>query len=197
MRTAQATPSQKPLQAIRWVACLAIATFAVSCVCEDQSESSRAGGLDDDPITTPQTLAQATLMTNPYNELTPEEAYVIEDKGTEARNVGEYTDNKELGTYLCRRCNAKLYVAEQKFASNCGWPSFDDAVADAVRQEPDADGRRTEILCAHCDGHLGHVFLGEGYTEKNTRHCVNSLSMRFYPEGEQLPPIGWLRAPKR
>lgn len=195
MRTGQATPSQIPFQAIRWVACIAIATFAVSCARDNQSEARGVDTLDGSPITTPQT--PATVMTNPYNELTPEEAYVIEDKGTEARNVGEYTDNKDPGTYLCRRCNAKLYVADQKFASNCGWPSFDDAIADAVRQEPDADGRRTEILCAHCDGHLGHVFLGEGYTEKNTRHCVNSLSMRFYPEGDQLPPIGWLRAPKR
>lgn len=121
------------------------------------------------------------------NRLTPEEARVLRHKGTEAPYVGEYTDTEAGGTYVCRQCNAALYRSADKFHSNCGWPSFDDEIPDAVRRVPDADGQRVEIVCAHCDGHLGHVFTGELFTEKNTRHCVNSLSMRFVPDGERLP----------
>lgn len=114
-----------------------------------------------------------------FNKLTPEEAYVILNKGTERPYTGEYTNNKESGTYICRQCDTPLFKSEDKFDSRCGWPSFDDELPGAVKRVVDADGRRTEIICANCEGHLGHVFTGERFTAKNTRHCVNSLSMKF------------------
>ncbi len=116
-----------------------------------------------------------------YNKLTPEEERVIVHKGTEYPGTGKYLHNKEKGTYVCKRCNAPLYRSEDKFDSHCGWPSFDDEIKGAVRRIPDPDGMRTEIVCANCGAHLGHVFLGEGFTTKNTRHCVNSVSMNFIP----------------
>ncbi|MCD6557148.1 MAG: bifunctional methionine sulfoxide reductase B/A protein [Bacteroidales bacterium] len=116
-----------------------------------------------------------------YNKLNKEEERVILHKGTERPHTGIYNDFFEEGTYNCKQCGTVLYKSDSKFDGHCGWPSFDDEIEGAVKRIPDADGMRTEIVCANCGGHLGHVFLGEGYTDKNTRHCVNSVSLSFTP----------------
>lgn len=124
-----------------------------------------------------------------YNHLTSEEEKISIHKGTEQPFTGEYDDFFEDGTFICRRCNAPLFSAKSKFDAGCGWPAFDEDFPDAVDRVPDEDGERTEIQCATCGAHLGHVFTGERLTKKNTRHCVNSLSIRFIPHGETVPSL--------
>jgi len=134
-------------------------------------------------------LSQSKKMNDPFNKLTREEADVIIRKGTEARERG-YTNSKVVGTYICKRCNAPLYNSTEKFESHCGWPSFDEEIKGSVKRQLDADGSgRVEIVCKNCDGHLGHVFEGERYTAKNSRHCVNSISMRLIRKDKELPKV--------
>ena len=116
-----------------------------------------------------------------FNKLTQAEEAVIVNKGTERPYTGEYLNTTEQGTYVCKRCNAPLYKSNDKFDASCGWPAFDDEIEGSVKHITDADGMRTEIICNNCGAHLGHVFLGEQFTDKNTRHCVNSISLKFIP----------------
>lgn len=124
-----------------------------------------------------------------YNQLSEEERHVIEDRGTEHPFIGEYDDFYEDGVFVCRRCNSQLYASKTKFDAGCGWPAFDENFPEAVRRLQDPDGMRTEIECANCGAHLGHVFEGEHLTDKNTRHCVNSLSIKFVPAGKEMPKV--------
>lgn len=124
-----------------------------------------------------------------YNQLTQQEKEVIENNGTERPFTGEYDNFYLPGTFICRKCNAPLFSSKAKFDAHCGWPAFDANFPKAVQRLTDADGTRTEIRCANCDGHLGHVFEGEEFTKTNTRHCVNSLSIKFIKEGEKLPTV--------
>jgi methionine-R-sulfoxide reductase len=126
------------------------------------------------------------FMTQPQNKpLSKEEEAVIVHKATEAPFTGKYFAFWEKGTYICRRCGNQLYRSERKFEANCGWPSFDEEIPGAVKKSPDPDGERTEISCTKCGAHLGHVFSGEHFTEKDTRHCVNSISMEFIPDKKE------------
>ena len=120
------------------------------------------------------------------NKLTKEEASVIIDKGTQAPFTGKYDSTFENGLYLCKQCDTPLYTSDSKFDAHCGWPSFDQEIKGAVKHLPDKDGRRTEIVCNNCDAHLGHVFTGENLTPKNSRHCVNSISLKFIPGEDKL-----------
>ncbi len=173
------------------VGCTPATTIASSPDASQPNASSNSSDKKETPsapksLTTTSKLSKMNLK---FNELTEKEAEVILNKGTERPWIGELTDNKRKGTYICRRCNAPLYKSESKFDSHCGWPSFDDEIPGSVQRHADDDGRRTEIVCKNCEGHLGHVFLKEGYTAKNTRHCVNSISMKFIPEGKELPTV--------
>jgi methionine-R-sulfoxide reductase len=123
-----------------------------------------------------------------YKVLTKEEEKVIVHKGTELPFIGKFDSFWQRGTYVCKRCGAKLYRSENKFDAGCGWPAFDDEIPGAVKRNPDPDGERTEITCSNCGAHLGHLFTGERFTEKNVRHCVNSISMDFIPYKEEKTP---------
>lgn len=124
-----------------------------------------------------------------YNNLTSEEKRVIDNKGTETPFSGEYDNFYKDGTFICRKCNSPLFSSKAKFDAGCGWPSFDENFPNAVKNLPDADGQRTEIECNNCGAHLGHVFKGEHLTNKDTRHCVNSLSIRFISKEEKMPEV--------
>lgn len=161
---------------------LTVGLFSTSCSQAQENKTSTDKMISDENVPVDKDKESPLgLITNPqnWNELSIEEAYVIVDKGTEYPNTGEYVHNKKDGLYLCKRCNAPLFDSKSKFNSGTGWPSYDDFIDDAVEVVLDADGYREEIVCRNCKGHLGHVFYNEGFTNKNTRHCVNSISLNF------------------
>ncbi|MFN7874975.1 MAG: methionine-R-sulfoxide reductase [Pirellula sp.] len=176
----------------RTVVCLgalAVAPMAIAMIPpkEPKGEGTKAAKSED---TNGKSSAKKVDQSLKYNRLTPEEQRVLLFKGTDRPFTGKYTNSKRDGTYLCKRCNAPLYDSKDKFQSDCGWPSFDDEIKGAVKRKIETDGTgRVEIVCACCGGHLGHVFEGERFTDKNMRHCVNSSSMKFIVRGNELPKV--------
>lgn len=176
----------------RTVVCLgalAVAPMAIAMIPpkEPKGEDTKAAKSED---TNGKSSAKKVDQSLKYNRLTPEEQRVLLFKGTDRPFTGKYTNSKRDGTYLCKRCNAPLYDSKDKFQSDCGWPSFDDEIKGAVKRKIETDGTgRVEIVCACCGGHLGHVFEGERFTDKNMRHCVNSSSMKFIARGNELPKV--------
>ena len=166
---------------IKSIIIIAVAALLSSSACNNETstgaieETKPTQNMNDKKINN----IQVAKDSSEFNSLTDFERHVIVDKGTERPGTGELLHNKEEGVYTCKRCNQPLFTSNDKFESHCGWPSFDDAIEGAVKEVTDADGRRTEILCSNCDAHLGHVFEGEGFTPKNVRHCVNSVSINF------------------
>ena len=154
-------------------------------------DNSIVGGYERGEFTDKMLHSRKKPVTKPvageHNKLTEDEERVLVFKGTERAFVGEYTSLKDAGTFACRRCNLPLYQSDTKFESHCGWPSFDAEIAGSVHRKMDSDGFRMEILCSSCGDHLRNVFSGEGFTKINTRYCVNSLSMKFYKKGVEIP----------
>jgi peptide-methionine (R)-S-oxide reductase len=165
----------------QWIILTALMTSLIACSQEQKQTQNKSYA--DSTKTSPLIIPNTMTIKDPrnYNVLSAEESHVINDKGTDRPFTGKYYTTKEPGTYICRRCNAPLYKSTDKFESHCGWPSFDDEIPGAVTRVPDADGRRVEIICTNCKAHLGHVFEGEGLTDKNIRHCVNSTSIELIP----------------
>jgi methionine-R-sulfoxide reductase len=172
-----------------------LTVMLAGCTEAPPNNSSATEHLDAEPVidsvaaTTEKVDMNEPEASAKFNQLNDFEKSVILEKGTERAGVGEYADLEDAGTYICRQCNAALYTSEHKFHSNCGWPAFDDEITGAVDRHGDADGYRVEIVCNNCQGHLGHVFEGERMTEKNIRHCVNSVSMKFIPAGGEAPAM--------
>ncbi len=164
----------------KWLISAIIFCILIICGCDRRSAAPRK------PQDSSTNEHNSYRELNMYRKLTPQEEYVIIHKGTELPFSGKYNEYFEPGIYTCKRCGKPIFKSTDKFKSDCGWPSFDNQIEGAVKWQPDPDGQRTEIICANCGAHLGHVFLGEGLTPKNTRHCVNSISLQFVPEGEPI-----------